>query len=508
MEPDRCRKKRSSRRKAGPAFEFISIASSSSIIEPYTEEVRIAIRRQAARSGRQKHLRESASPNQEDSMSITPQLKDSADEKINTPPGIQYARLAIQPSTNGFETMRVIYNFDITALDSFVDVDLAVNAFRLLQDHPTSPAAFLQKGSSSFLAYLPSRYGFKPFLDDAMHCVAARAAQMLGHSTTRTLPSELHMKALRSLYSTTQNDAACPITDIYCATRLLVLYESLGSPDINALAIHNEYGTKLLSQKGPSLDLSRFSRMLFRSQGPHIVISEMYKQDYSMFEAQEWQDFFDRAANMETDVDAHYWWKFFGCVTSLPGILKDARALFFETTLDPFTYSSRSFSILERAKNMYQALNNSHVLYQRSASQPRSLLSLPSSANIESTGRVRLQGFLRYSAMFISRLLATLSLSEVDRAMGEEEAQRVAAETLLVEKMTRNSDPTMAWHLGQRSTLPYSIIRTREEWLPINEPGGSWEELKTFLARRWLLWEDSYHGTVLVEELERVQVEN
>ncbi|KAI0187125.1 hypothetical protein EV127DRAFT_370190 [Xylaria flabelliformis] len=499
MDSGRCRKKQSSQRKDGPAFELIGIAGSSSIIEPYTEEARFIIRRQAARPGRQIHLRESAGQNQEDSM-----IEDSAHEEINISLGTQHAGLAIQPSVSGYETMRVIYNFDITALDSFIDVDLAVNAFRLLQYHPTSPATLFRKGSSSFLAYLPSRYGSKPFLNDAMHCVAAKAAQMLGHSTTRTLPSKLYMKALRSLYSATQNDAICRITDIYCAIRLLVLYESLGSPDINALAIHNEYGIKLLSQKGPSLDLSRFDCMLFRSQGPHILISEMYKNESSMFEAQEWQDFFDRAAETETDVDAHYWWKFFRCMTFLPGILKDARALFSKITLDPFTYSARSFSILERAKNMYQALNDSHVFYQRSASQPRSLLDLPSSANVESTDRVRLQGFLRYPVMFISRLQATLSLSEVDRAMGEEEAQRVAAQTLLVEKMTRNSDPNMAWHLGQRSSLPYSIIRTREEWLPINERGESWEELKTFLAQRWLLWENSWNGTVLVEELERV----
>ncbi|TRX96471.1 hypothetical protein FHL15_002743 [Xylaria flabelliformis] len=485
MESGRCRKKQLSQRKDRPDFEFIGIAGSSNIFEPYTEEARFLIRRQPARSGGQKHLRENASQNQEDSMSITPQMKNSAHEEINIPPGTQHARPAIQPSISGYETMRVIYNFDITALDSFIDVDLAVNAFRLLQYHPTSPATLLQKGSSSFLAYLPSRYGSKPFLNDAMHCVAAKAAQMLRHSTTQTSPSKLHMKALRSLYSATQNDATCPITDIYCATRLLVLYESLGSPDINALAIHNEFGIKLLSQKGPSLDLSRFDQS-------------------SMFEAREWQDFFDRAAETETNVDSHYWWKLFGCMTSLPGILKDARALFSEITLDPFTYSSRSFSILERAKNMHQALNDSHVLYQRSASQPRSLLDLRSSANVESTDRVRLQGFLRYPAMFISRLQATLSLSEVDRAMGEEEAQRVAAQTLLVEKMTRNSDPNMAWHLGQRNSLPYSIIRTREEWLPINERGGNWEELQTYLAQRWLLWEDSWNGTVLVEELERV----
>ena len=234
----------------------------------------------------------------------------------------------------------------------------------------------------------------------------------------------------------------------------------------------------------------------------------MYKKESSMFEAQEWQDFFDSAAKKETVAEAHYWWRFFGSMTFLPGILKDARALFSETTLDPFMYSSRSFSIRERAKNICQALNDSHELYQRFASQPRSLLDLPSSTDVESTDRIRLQGFLRYPVMFTYRLQATLSLSEVDRAMGEEEAQRVASQTLLVEKMARNSDPTMAWHLGQRSSLPYSIIRTREEWLPINERGESWEELKTFLAQRWLLWEESWNSTVLIQELERIQVES
>ena len=109
--------------------------------------------------------------------------------------------------------------------------------------------------------------------------------------------------------------------------------------------------------------------------------------------------------------------------------------------------------------------------------------------------------------MFICRLRATLSLSEVDRAMGEEEAQRFAAQTLLIEKMTRTTDPTMAWHLGQRNNLPYSIVRTGEEWLSINERGESWEEFKTFLAQRWLKWEDSWEDEVLVKELEKVHIE-
>ncbi|KAI1360792.1 hypothetical protein F5Y08DRAFT_348412 [Xylaria arbuscula] len=483
MESNCCRKKRLSRRKTGPAFEFIGVAGSSGSVKPRTKEAGIIIRRQAARSGRQKYVRGSVGQDEEDPVSITPQVQKSVHVDISA------------GANNAWP-----------AIHFFIEVDLAVNAFRLLQDESTSPAALLQTSSSSFLAYLPSRYGFKPFLNDAMHCVAAKAAQMLGKPTTRFSPSTLHTKALHSLCSTIQNDPACPMSDIYCATRLLVLYESLGPPDVNALVIHNECGIELLNQEGPSPALSHFEHMLFRSQGPHILISEMYKKKTSMFEAQQWQLFFDSASNKEKSTDAQYWWKFFGCMVFLPGILKDAKVLFSEATLDPFTYSSRSFGILKRAKNLSQALNENHVLYQRSTSQPRSLLDLPSSVHVESMDRVRLQGFLQYPTMFLSRLQATLSLSEVDRAMGEEEAQKVAAQVLLVERMARHSDPAMAWHLGQRNRLPYSIIRTREEWLPFNEPRGGWEDLKAFLAQRWLRWEDSWNGEVLTKELEGVQV--
>ncbi|KAI1120936.1 hypothetical protein F5Y10DRAFT_257393 [Nemania abortiva] len=504
MDSTPSRKKRQSRMKAGPAFEFVE-NSSSSWNGRQNQNARAIIRRQAARSGRQGYLRESTCHDQEYSLT-PPQTKDDGQEKANIPPGTQFTWPVSQPSYNGYETMRVIYNFDITALDSFIDVDLAANAYRLLRDNQSNPATFLQKGSSSFLAHLPSRYGTQPFLDDAMHCVAAKAAQMLGHSTTRFPASELHSKALRSL-STIRTDDSCPRSDVYCATRLLVLYESLGLPNTDALAMHNECGNKLLRQLGP-LALSRFDRALLKSQGPHILISEMYKKQSSMFEAQAWQDFFGCAANMETSTDARYWWIFFGIMTFLPGIMKDVRVLFSETTLNPFECLSRSLAILERAQNLRRALNDSHVLYQQSASQPRSLFDLPSPAHVESTDRVRLHGFLRYPAMFLSRLQATLSLNEVDRAMGEEEAQRLAAQTLLMEKMTRHEDPTMSWHLGQRNNLPYSIIRTREEWLSIEERGRSWEELKTFLAQRWLRWEDSYNNNVIAEELERAQIED
>jgi hypothetical protein len=130
-----------------------------------------------------------------------------------------------QPLSSRYETFRLSYNFDITDLTSFTDVDLVTNAYRLLQGEPNRLVSLLQKQYSSFLIHLPTRYGSSTCLDDAMHCVAARAGQMLGFQMPTSMPYILYGKALKSLQIAISDDAECTESDIYCVTRLLVLYE-------------------------------------------------------------------------------------------------------------------------------------------------------------------------------------------------------------------------------------------------------------------------------------------
>lgn len=242
---------------------------------------------------------------------------------------------------------------------------------------------------------------------------------------------------------------------------------------------------------------------------PYQLISEMHEKQSSIFESQEWQDFFEQAARREKDPDAHFWWRFFGANCFLQGILKDARILFSNTTVESIEDSSRSLNILKRAQNMHQALLTLDEKYKRFCAPPNqaSLFDLPTPGSVESPDRLRIRHFLQYPVMFICRLRASLCLSEDDRATSEEEAQRYAATTLHMEKRARTVDPNMAWHLAQRNSLPYSIIRTREDWLTINERWESWKDMKTYLAERWLKWEDSWHDEVLVKELGQIHDE-
>lgn len=121
--------------------------------------------------------------------------------------------------------MRAKYDIDITHLTSFTDIDLPGNAYSQLQLSLGYFSAHLQMSSSYFLAYLPCRYGNWPFLDDAIHCVAAKAAQMLGTSASLLVHLQLYSKALASLYRATCTQDPSASSALYCVTRLLVLYE-------------------------------------------------------------------------------------------------------------------------------------------------------------------------------------------------------------------------------------------------------------------------------------------
>lgn len=217
-----------------------------------------------------------------------------------------------------------------------------------------------------------------------------------------------------------------------------------------------------------------------------------------MFEAHAWQYFFKRASDLETDADSRLWWKFFGAVAYLPGILKDTRSLL-KTTPPPSEFSARGLSILERAKWVHRRICSDHIFYQHRAPYLPSLFDVPVST--EPPDRIRTRMFFLYPIMYLCRVQATFAPTEIERATSESEAQMFAAQTLLIEKMTGVLDTALVWHLEQRNDLPRSIRQTRAEWVSDMEQGRAWEDLRSLLAWRWQKWEDSWRDGVLSKEL-------
>ncbi|KAL5333716.1 hypothetical protein BJX70DRAFT_403268 [Aspergillus crustosus] len=436
-----------SRAKEGPAFVFID--ASDCQISRKDEDTRALIRQQAARSGRKNQRVQAASQvGTEDSRALVRQVMPVA--------GARDLVLSLQPSFTGYEALRVKYNFDITYLTSLTDVDLGPSASPLLQEQPTLLTCLLQQQSSSFLSYLPSRYGSSQYLDDAMRCLAARAGQMFGFPTRAATMTVLYGKALQSLQRALADGRLSLGPDVHCATRLLALYELISRPEASHWFLHNKGGMKLVEMRGPEHHTSRFDWLLLKSQGPSILVDEILGIRHSIFEAPAWQSLLKHASRAETDPDSSLWWELFAAMCFVPGIISEMRDIFTES-LPPSQYFTRT-------------------------PYPPSLFNLPITP--ESPNRVRLRGFFLYGLMTICRALATLSVSAADRATPEVEAQAMAAQALLIQTATAELDPVMSWHFEQRNALSQSIVQTRAQWASGMEVGLI--ELSQFLGQRWL----------------------
>lgn len=248
MQSDPLAKSRLSRVKVGHEFVFVETTDPHGVgSENRDARARTIIRRQAAKSGHQRGLGRNRNRGgiaaESVSLALLPRERDASrllhlargDEyhlpPERTSPHVLSPRPSRQISYNGYETWRVEYNFDITDLATFTDVDLAASAYQSLHRDPGRIAGLLRRPSSSFLDYLPSRFGSSLCVGDAMNCVAARAGEMLGCSRRGVAPAALYVKALRSLNEAIQACGENAISaDIYCATRLLVLHEVSHSP--------------------------------------------------------------------------------------------------------------------------------------------------------------------------------------------------------------------------------------------------------------------------------------
>ncbi|KAL5001532.1 hypothetical protein BDV10DRAFT_182434 [Aspergillus recurvatus] len=503
MRPKLPFRKPRSRAKAGPAFVFVDAAESLTG-GPRDEDTRVLIRRQAARSGRQ-HQRTQSTKQRQDGTPGDPQtlvvhdvdVTDDTSAELDDDDSVDHS-IVPQPSSTGYEALRATYNFDITYLASFTDVDLGKTAALRLQSQPTLLSNLLRQRSTSFLSYLPSLYGSSRCLDDAIHCVAARAGQMFGYPTRAATISRLYGKALRSLQYALSDPKLCMGVDVYCATRLLTLYEFISPPEENHWVLHNRGGIKLLELRGPENHKTRFDWMILKSVAPSILLDEMYRlRSSGIFEAPAWQDLFEYASETETDRDSSLWWEFFRLTCHVTTVVASMRDALTAPMTEPL-YISRTSKSLERARWVRQMLHNGHIRYQTREPYPSSLFDLPSMP--ESSDRIRLRGFYFHPFMQICRAITTLSPDEMERASAEVEAQTLAAQALLIEQATVVLDPAMSWYFAQKNPFAHSVIRTRGEWVSHSEL--PWEELRGVLAQRWLKWHYSWRDSHLSESLE------
>ena len=138
-------------------------------------------------------------------------------------------------SYKGYDSMRVIYGFDILDLSSLTSFHCGRLTAQALTVQPSRLASILRCQQWSYFSYLPSRYGHSTFLDDAVACVAARVGQLVSGSSEHLNGAvfSLYSRALRSLQGALDNPKLWTEPDVLCTIEVLALYEVKPSSPIS-----------------------------------------------------------------------------------------------------------------------------------------------------------------------------------------------------------------------------------------------------------------------------------
>lgn len=126
-----------------------------------------------------------------------------------------------------FERLTAKSGIDILNLSDLtaIHIEQAVSAF--FHHNPGRLVTLLRQKQASYLAYIPSRYGQSPCLDNAVHTLVAKVRDVLDPCNlvrqTTTLSS--YGRAIGSLQASINDSTRWKHPDVLCATVLLGLVE-------------------------------------------------------------------------------------------------------------------------------------------------------------------------------------------------------------------------------------------------------------------------------------------
>ena len=127
----------------------------------------------------------------------------------------------------GYERMVIEYDFHFMDLSSLTSFHMGHAAAVVLHSQPATLPHVLKCRQWSYCDFLPDLYGKKQYLDDAIHCVAARIREYLSGATTPShqLVLSRYKAALQSLQLALNDPAQQLDAEVLCATEVLAIYE-------------------------------------------------------------------------------------------------------------------------------------------------------------------------------------------------------------------------------------------------------------------------------------------
>jgi hypothetical protein len=145
-------------------------------------------------------------------------------------PAEQYETWLCSPvanPTNGYEALRAEYHFDIMDLCLLTSFHVGQSTMSAMARDSNLLGTLLGKQISSYLSFVPSRYGHKPYLTAVVDCVIAKAHGALYPPNACFFASMMRMygKALHAVQEAISDEEATRDADLLCAVQMLSFYE-------------------------------------------------------------------------------------------------------------------------------------------------------------------------------------------------------------------------------------------------------------------------------------------
>ena len=131
------------------------------------------------------------------------------------------------PPATDFERLRMKYQFDIRDLSILTSFKIGSGTMLAMSKNPELLSTLLGAETQSYLQYMPSRYGHKPFLTAVIDCVSAKAHSKLypRNDMFEGMILQMYAKALAYLQVAVSGNESSLDPDLLCAIQMLGLHE-------------------------------------------------------------------------------------------------------------------------------------------------------------------------------------------------------------------------------------------------------------------------------------------
>ncbi|KAG9243613.1 hypothetical protein BJ878DRAFT_510021 [Calycina marina] len=363
-------------------------------------------------------------------------------------------------SARGYELTSMKSDFDVNDLSTLSSLHVNRAARAALSQNPCHLIYQLRSHKqSSYLSYLPSRYGQIPCLSDATDCVIARARQIISPNRGwEAAVITFYLKALDSLQKALDNPKQRFKPEVLCATEILALYELLDPSGGPAWVRHAAGAARLVQLRGPHNYRTGFEKALLMAHTGSIMTECLLLNTHCFLEQPAWKDVM-RSATMDDVLLAdrsEIVIKLMVLKSNIPGFFTDITKLMLASQFTRKQIETLALKIYQLRVDL-QAWNREYENILNRA--PEIYLGSP-----EYDRKCEVFATYLSCVIIISRLLGVVSPTE--RVELEEETGIMAKQMLDMElevKATKNS--AAALFMAQTLGVAQATLATSEDWL-------------------------------------------